>query len=455
MNVFLPYQRSWIDDTSRIKIMEKSRQIGLSWVTAFKLVHQHTKESQRLDSWVSSTDAIQARLFLEDCRKWSEYVNPLANSSCAPHSKRPSSLNLPFTNKTSIHCLSSNPNAQAGKRGSRILDEFALHPDPHTLYSIAYPGITWGGQLEIISTHRGAHNFFNQLIQEIVHSGNPKKISHHRVTLQTALDQGFLLKLKNRLSPLDPRYSMDDATYFDFIRNGCPDHESFMQEYMCEPLDESSLFLPPSLIDPCQYPSQSTSWEYSFSQAARSNNDFFLGLDIGRDHDLTVFCLLENINDVLFTRQLTCLQNTPFHSQEEVLDNFLSIPNLRRICIDQTGLGRQFTERAINRYGQSRIQGINFTNTVKESLAFSLRSALENLSIRFPCEKLLRADLTAIKRKTTLSGNIRFACDRGKNGHADRFWALSLAIHAAQQPTSSHHFISIPKPSRSHAGFSF
>lgn len=445
---FLPYQRAWIEDTSTIKIMEKSRQIGISWASAFKIVRQHSQKSHHFDSWISSTNVIQAQLFLEDCKKWSNCFNDasrnLMHFSITP--KQPTALCLPFENKTRIYSLSSNPNAQAGKRGSRILDEFALHPDPHMLYSIAYPGITWGGQLEIISTHRGSHNFFNHLIQEIKHNGNPKKISHHRVTLKDALDQGFLSKLKSKLPPLDPRQSMDDDEYFDFIRNSCPDHESFMQEYMCEPFDESSLFLPPSLIDPCQYP-LNTSWEYSFPQATRSDNDFFLGIDIGRDHDLTVFCLLENINDVLFTRKLLCLQNVPFHIQEESLHNFLSIPNLRRTCIDQTGLGRQFTERAISHYGQSRIEGINFTNAVKESLAFSLRSSLENLTIRLPDDKYLRADLTAIKRQTTIAGNIRFASDRGKNGHADRFWAVALAIHAAKKTTSSEFYYSVPKSS--------
>jgi phage FluMu gp28-like protein len=39
--------------------------------------------------------------------------------------------------------------------------------------------------------------------------------------------------------------------------------------------------------------------------------------------------------------------------------------------------------------------------------------------------------LRAIKRETTFAGNIRFAADRGGNGHADRFWALALAIRAS------------------------
>ena len=34
--IFLPFQEKWIKDDSRLKMMEKSRQIGISWSTAYK-----------------------------------------------------------------------------------------------------------------------------------------------------------------------------------------------------------------------------------------------------------------------------------------------------------------------------------------------------------------------------------------------------------------------------------
>ena len=60
---------------------------------------------------------------------------------------------LGFANGVKINSMSSSPDAQAGKRGDRLLDEFALHKNPRKLYAIAYPGITWGGQLEMVSAH--------------------------------------------------------------------------------------------------------------------------------------------------------------------------------------------------------------------------------------------------------------------------------------------------------------
>jgi len=165
------------------------------------------------------------------------------NCRVFPDDEGHTAFTLRLANGLRIHSMSSNADAQAGKRGDRVLDEFALHPDPRKLYSIAYPGITWGGQLEIFSTHRGTANYFNQLILEARHKGNPKKFSLHRVTLQDALEEGFLYKLQCKLPDDDERSGMDEAQYFDYIRAGAPDEETFQEEFMCVPSDDASAFL--------------------------------------------------------------------------------------------------------------------------------------------------------------------------------------------------------------------
>src|SRR3954452_20583142 len=67
--LFLPFQSKWLHDTSRLKIAEKSRQIGWTWTTAASLIHRKCLGRSRLDSWISSRDELQAKLFLEDCKK--------------------------------------------------------------------------------------------------------------------------------------------------------------------------------------------------------------------------------------------------------------------------------------------------------------------------------------------------------------------------------------------------
>jgi phage FluMu gp28-like protein len=102
------------------------------------------------------------------------------------------------------------------------------------------------------------------------------------------------------------------------------------------------------------------------------------------------------------------------------------------VAIDQSGLGRQFAERAIERYGTTRVEGVSFTQASKETLAYPVRTAFENASIRIPDDVDVIADLHAVKRETTNNGTIRFKAERTNDGHSDRFWALALALYAGK-----------------------
>lgn len=429
--VFLPYQTAWVDDKSRLKLMEKSRQIGLSWSTSYAAVERTAPGDARVDQWVSSRDEIQARLFLEDCKRWAKMFDQAARDmgeQVIDAEKRITAYVLAFANGMRIHSMSSNPDAQAGKKGGRVLDEFALHPDPIKLYSIAYPGITWGGQLEIVSTHRGSANFFNRLVEEIKHKGNPKKFSLHTVTLQDALAQGFLYKLQQSLPQDDERLAMTEADYFDFIRRGCADEEQFSQEYMCVPADDAGAFLSYDLFTPCEYrPSE----KWRIDEIDRPVSNLYAGIDVGRKNDLTVLWVVERVGDMLFTRELIELQKMPFSDQERILYPFLERPDVARVCIDATGLGMQFAERAAEKFGW-KVEAVTFTGPTKERLAYPVRSYFEDKRIRIPDSDAVRSDLRKIRKTTTAAGNIRFVADSDDDGHADRFWALALAIEAAK-----------------------
>jgi phage FluMu gp28-like protein len=439
---FLPYQRRWIGDTSRLKIIEKSRQIGLSLAAAYRLVREHSCGSCRFDGWVSSRDEIQAKLFLEDCKKFSKILHIAAQDlgwGIIADGRKSGVISLQLANGRAIHSLSSSPDAHAGKRGTRVLDEFALHLNPKLLYAVAYPGITWVGQLEIISTHRGSDNFFYKLIKDITENGNPKRFSHHRVTLQDALEQGFLRKLQGKAAADDPIMAMDEGDYFDYIRRSCPDQETFLQEYMCIPADDRSIFLPMALVGEA---------EMGYDpRKITAESDLFLGVDVGRSNDLTVFWLLAAVDGELVTADVIALKNRTFSDQEAVFYELLARPMLRRVCVDQTGIGRQFTERAIERFGQYTVEGITFTNAVKEQLAYALRTAFESGRVKIPSNDGIRADLRAVKREYTFAGNVRFSAERSERGHADRFWALALALHATEGGHFEHksHFVRVTR----------
>lgn len=433
--VFLPYQAAWIRDDSRLKLIEKSRQIGLSWASAYACVQRTALAEARFDQWVSSRDDIQAQLFLQDCKLWAGIADLAAEDlgeQVLDPRDRQSAYVLRFPNGRKINSMSSNPNAQAGKRGGRVLDEFALHPDPRKLWAIAYPGITWGGSMELISTHRGSHNFFNQLVREIKEQGNPKGISLHTVTLQDALDQGFLWKLQQALAKDDERQAMDEAAYFDFVRSGAADEESFQQEFMCRPADDDAAFLEYDLIARSEYP-EGTDWQQI------EGGTLYAGIDIGRKKDLTVLWLIEKLGDVLYTREVITLQNMTKPDQEKVIWPWIGrvLESGGRVAIDNTGLGIGWVDDAQAKFGKYRVEGVNFTAQSKEALAYPVRGHMEDRRLRIPHSGAIRADLRSVTKQVTGAGNIRFTAERTPDGHADRFWGLALAIHAATDAPSA------------------
>ena len=431
--LLLPYQKRWVLDDSRLKLMEKSRQIGISWASAYSMVRRKSLAKVRYDGWVSSRDEIQARLFLDDCKHFANILHTAVHDLGVQVIEEEKTYVLEFASGVKINSMSSSPDAQAGKRGDRLLDEFALHKDPRKLYAIAYPGITWGGQLEIVSTHRGSHNYFNELVTEIREKGNPKNISLHRVTLEDALNDGFLYRLQQKLAPDDERQAFDEADYFDYVKSGCADEESFLQEYMCVPADDASAFLTYDMIAACEYDRTPVNLSDTSDLSDLSDKkELYLGVDVGRKKDLT--CILVNSLEGgrHLCRRLITLQNMKFSAQEEILYRLLELPGMRRCCIDATGLGMQFAERAQERFGTYRVEAVQFTAPVKEDLAYPVKAAFEDLNLRIPFDRKLQSDLRAIKKETTSAGNIRFSADRSENGHADRFWALALAIHAAK-----------------------
>ena len=433
----LPYQAAWVRDRSLFKIMPKGRQTGMSWTDAYAQVEQCAEVGARHDAWISSRDASLAVQYIEDAKHWTSFLKLIAEDVGEvvldyDKDRHPiTARQIRFASGRSIFSLSSNPDAQAGRRGNRTLDEFALHPDPRTLFGIAQPGTMWGGQLAIISTHRGSQNFFNELIIEVEEKGNPRNASLHKVTFQTALDQGLLYKIQQKLAPDDPRMDMDEADYFNFIRAFAPDEETFAQEYMCQPSDDASAFLSYELIQSCEYhPAQ----DWTRIEDGR----LFAGIDIGRKQDLTVLWVVEKLGDVYYTRHIEALSKMRKSDQEAILWPW--IDRCERTCIDASGLGIGWTDDAQDRFG-TRVEGVTFTAPTKEALAYPVRGALEDRTVRLPSDETIRADLRKVKKTTTTAGNIRFDAERDAGGHADRFWALALALHAGGGKAAEYEYL--------------
>jgi len=417
---FLPYQQRWLNDNGKVKIWEKSRRIGATYVQSYEDVRDCV--SKRVPSvWFSSADESAAREYITYCEQWTKLFHmaakPLGNI-VVDSEKDIKAFVIEFANGTKIHALSSNPKGFRSKGGKVVLDEFAHHDSQDELWKAARPCVTWGFPLRILSTHNGKNCRYYKFIEQT--QKGKLKWSLHTTPIQLAVAEGLVDKIYGKNTTEDEKQA-----WIDEQRENCFDEYTWLQEYCCEAIDETSAFLTYELINTCEL-------EDLYRDLSEVSGDLFVGMDIGRKKDLSVIWILEMLGNVKYTRLIKEMERTPFHIQDEVLSNILKHRNLRRCCIDSTGLGMQLAETAQKKFGQYRVEAITFTNKVKEELAYNLRTNFEDKTVYIPSEHDIREDLHSVRKITTTAGNIRFDVEKSDaSGHADRFWALALALYAA------------------------
>ncbi len=431
---FLPYQAAWITDTAPLKICEKGRQLGMSYADSYDSVRKVAPADARLDVWVSSRDETQAKEYLLYCKRWARVLKFAAKDLgevLIDKDKDLSSFCLEFANGKRIYSLSSNPDAIAGKTGHIKLDEFALHKDQRTLYRIAKPATTWGGCLSVISTHRGVATVFNEIIRGIKESGNPMRWSLHTIPIQRAVEEGIVEKINAAANRSETR-----PAFLARLRAECLDEEQWQQEYCCVPADDGAAFITWEMITGVEHPATLKDWDYLLD----CKNPLYVGVDVARKAHLTVIDIGEKVGDVMWDRLRIELRGRPFAEQRAELLKILALPQVKRMCIDATGIGMQLAEELKETHGH-KAEGCTFTASFKEEIAFGLRTDFEDKMLRIPAHDAhLRNDLRGIKKEVTSSGNLRFVGE-SEDSHCDRFWAKALRQHAAAIKTKVEAFV--------------
>jgi phage FluMu gp28-like protein len=319
-------------------------------------------------------------------------------------------LELVLPRGVRIIALPANPITARGFSGDVFLDEFAMHRDDERIWAALFPTLMRGsGELDIASTPRGCKNVFARLRENDM-------FRRETITLADAMRDGL---------------DVDAAQ----LRRGIGDELAWRQEFCCEFLDETTSFFPYELIHSCQDGQLSTGVDWG--RIGREQAYIYAGVDIGRVRDVTAVWLWEVVGEALITRGVVVLESTSFREQESVIAEILSKRNLRRCCIDATGLGMQLAERMTQKFGEHRVEGLTFTAALKSELAGRLRVLAERGQLRIPIDEAIERDWHSISRVTGSGGSVRFEADRSAHGHGDRFWAAALAAHAARDSASA------------------
>ncbi|MBF0424321.1 MAG: hypothetical protein HQL66_00670 [Magnetococcales bacterium] len=416
---FLPYQAAWLNDRSRLKIWEKSRRIGATYVQAYEDVRDAAINKGALDVWFSSADESAAKEYIRYCAQWARLLDAGARDLgevVIDSEADIKALVIELSTGKRIHGLSSNPTAFRSKGGKLVLDEFAFHKDPEAMWKAAEPITTWGAPVRILSTYNGKGNRYYRMVDE-ARKGNGWSL--HTTTLATAVEQGLADRITGKKLSPDEREGWLAAK-----RAAIGDEEAWQQEYMCQPVDEATAWLPWPLITACEHAEAGRPEQYA-------GGDCFVGMDIGRRGDLTVIWVAERVGDILWTREVVQMRRAAFAEQDAALARVMASYRVIRACIDQTGIGEKPVEDAQRAHGKSKIEGVLFTAAVKQELATIGKQMVEERRVRIPSAREIRESHHAVRRLMTAAGNPRFDADRTEAGHADAFWAHMLCIHAA------------------------
>jgi phage FluMu gp28-like protein len=388
--ILLPYQQRWIADKSPVKIIEKSRRIGLSYAEAADAVLHAADADRGANVYYISYDKEMTSGFIRDCATWAKAFHAAAGQIGEQVLTREDGrdihvYNIPFNSGNFIQTFSSNPRNLRSKGRPRerlVVDEAAFVDDLAELNKAALAITMWGGSVRYISTHNGDDNEFNSVIQDARAGKNDYSV--HRVTLDDALADGLYRRICE-VSGREWSPELEAEWRASLIKRYRPNED---EELFCIPAFGGGAYLPRELVAVCMADgpllrfSGSRSFNLAPEAVRRAEIDDWIkdvltpelgrlnkerrhvfGMDFARKGDMTCIVPLE-IETNLRKRWpfLVELRNVPYRQQAQVmLAVGNGLPRFAGCAIDAGGNGGFVAEEATDAWGQFLVDSIQFT----------------------------------------------------------------------------------------------
>ena len=432
---FLDCQKRYIFNNAKILGIEKGRQLGFTWVSAYKVLRRIFTSPVSQDHYWISRDEFTAKLFLQDVLQWLMFMNVVKNhkkefKQDIVDFKGVQAMRIKFNCGSSIYVMSSSIDAIAGKRGHVYIDEAALHKDFQQLFDIAKPATRWGFTLTFFSTHRSKQNYFYKLIKRIK-DGEIPGAEVMTITLIDALNDGYLHRMNAKSRLVGGKIYKSNEEFFEEEKAQASSEEMFLQENMCVPADaDATQAVKEEDLARIMFPQMDI---YSQPLAGKK---YFAGIDIGRNRDLTVVWICEDVSTgkqpMLVTRHMEVMSKVDFNTQESRIAKTLMKWKPRHCMIDGTNVGAMIAENLEKRF--SFCEAVKITASTRPRFISDLVSFIRRdpVALKVPNNNEVWADFLSVERFINRYGKEDFfiPAHKGTDSHGDRFMSMVLCLQA-------------------------
>lgn len=397
LTTFYAYQLEWLLDWSRFALLNKARQIGASHTYAAAAVLWAMLGETTTIISVGEREALE---FVDKAARHARVLHKLGSRWAKAYTKGPE---LKFASGGRIIALPASSGGRSYS-GNVMIDEAGYLERPEQVWDGAAAVVMHGFRLRCLSTPNGVGNLWHGLWSDPAQNRGYRK---HEVTIDEARADGL---------------QVDDDECWKMARG---DQRLYDQLFRCKFLDNEQQYIPTPLIKACLV-----------DDAYCYDGEAFGGLDIGRTADITALAVVKRDVDGVFHEQhvYEC-KRTSIEDLDRIVTEAFRDFRLTRLCVDSTGLGAFPAEAMQNRFGIHRVEPVVFTLQSKDVLATTLYQVIAEQRIRLARANVdLQSDIAAIRRIVRSSGAVSYEAPHTDKGHADRAWALALALHAGSGP---------------------
>lgn len=459
---FLGYQQRWCADRTPVKVCDKSRRIGLSWAEAGDSALL-AASANGMNTFYIGYAKDMAQQFIADCAAFAKAYALAAGEISEDEEvwmegderKSVFIYTLRLASGWRIEALSSAPRNLRSKQGRVVLDEAAFHSDLAELLKAALALLIWGGELHIISTHNGADNPFNELVQDILAGKVPYAL--HHITFMDAIADGLYERVclrTGRTPTAEDKAAWIAGIYAQYRDNASEELDVIPKQgggaWLSRALIEARMFEAPVLrwSPPAenfvlwsdeQRTAEMAAWleEHVGPLLAALDPELASGFgeDFGRTGDLSVIAPWQiERNLVRRFPFLVELANCPFDQQREALFYIGErLPRFRHGKLDGRGNGQYLAEKAVQKWGAQRIECVMLSQAWYRENGAPLKAAFEDGTILLPRSADVLDDLRAFQmvKGVPMVPEARTKGSDGQQRHGDAGVAIMLAWAAS------------------------